>query len=182
MSQPPEKYTIRYQLMAVARDVLTISAVVSVLGGIFWTLTRPYLAPFLDLPQKVAEINARLAPIAQPHLVEFKGIGLVINQNKMVTGETLRILYNLKRNADCTTDVEQIFVNVDTGAKTLTSTIRATQAPVSNDFSSFILELPIPSNLPDGRYSYFPRLIPINCGIYQAYTGTMTEIFEISNG
>lgn len=182
ISQPPEKYTFRYQMMAIARDVVTISAVVSVLSGILWTLTRPYLAPFLELPAQVAEINARLAPISAPHLVEFEGHGIVLNGVEVVRGEEIRILYNLRRNADCATEIEMSFINVDTGTLISTGTSRAVQAPVTEDFTYFILALTVPQTLPPGRYSYFPRLTPLNCGIYQAYSGAMSTPFTVTRG
>jgi hypothetical protein len=180
MSETPEKMTLRYQMMAIARDVLTISAVISVMSAFFWTLARPYVEPFLDLPTKVAEINARLAPISQPHLVEFKGNAILVNGSRFSRGSEMVILYNLKRNASCETQVDLNFINVTTGAKLNAGTIRAVQAPVTDDFAPFILSLVVPPSLPNGRYSYMPRMMPQNCGIYQDYNAVMSEIFEVN--
>jgi len=174
------KPTIRYQLMAVARDVLTISAVLSVIGTLFWFVSRPYIEPFLDLPTKVAEINARLGPITQPHLVEFHGHGMIVSDDEVYRpGGQIRILYNLRRNADCATELEYSFVNVDTGSIISTGTGRAVQAPVTEDYTYFLLSLTVPQNLGPGRYAYFPRITPLNCGIYRPYRGALTEIFRV---
>lgn len=175
------KTTWRYQLMAIARDTLTVSAVVSLLATVAWFFVRPYALPFLTLPEKVAEINARLAPLSSPELVEFRGSGLLVNGSKFTHDGTVRIMYNLRRNADCATEVEYSFVNANTGSKVTTGTGRAVQAPVTEGFTYFILNLPIPDSLLPGKYSYFPRITPMNCGIYKTYNGAMSEIFEVTN-
>jgi len=184
--------TIRYQMMAIARDVLTISAVLSVVGSIFWFMSRPYLTPFLELPEKVAQIQAQLAPLSDPKIVEFNGNGKIANlvprqrgedggQGLPIfkPGEIMRVLYNLRRNADCATQVEVTFIDVKTGSKLTTGITTATQAPVTSDFTFFILNREIPNNLPDGIYSYYPRIIPLNCGIYRPYNGVMSDLFEV---
>lgn len=174
-----KKYSIRYQAVAVARDVMTISAVITLLSAIFWFVARPYLTPFLELPEKVAEINARIAPFTSPHLVEFKGPAYVIGEKSIARGGNIRLMYNLRRNADCDTEILFSFVNVDTGTTITTGTGRSVQAPVTEDFSTFFLMLHIPENLPTGNYSYYPRLTPINCGVYRAYNGALSEPFEV---
>jgi hypothetical protein len=173
------KITVRYQLMAMARDILTISAVLGVLGSGFWFVVKPYLDPFLELPTKVAEINARLMPLARPHLVEFNGHAMILSSKTIPQGGSLRLLFHLRRNADCSTDVDHAFINVDTGARIAGETVRAVQAPVTEDFTSFILSIKVPIFLPAGRYTYFPRIVPINCGIYQPYNGAMSDVFEV---
>ena len=130
------KYTWRYQIVAMARDVLTICATISVLGGILWVFVSPYLEPFIELPEKVAQINARLAPLAQPHLVEFEGQGLIISDKVVKRGGNIRILYHLRRNGDCETEVDLSFLNVDTGARISVGSTRAVQAPVTDDFTT----------------------------------------------
>ena len=172
--------TFRYQAMAIARDVLTISAVVTMLSGIFWFIAKPYLQPWLELPERMAEISLRIAPLTRPQLIEFNGPAMLLNGDKFEPGDTARLLYHLRRNADCATEIEVSWIDVETGAKVVTGTMRAVQAPVTEDFTSFILALRIPANLPDGRYSYFPRLTPLNCGIYRSYNAAMSEVFEVA--
>lgn len=184
--------TFRYQAIAIARDVLTISAVLSVAGSVLWFAARPYLQPFLDLPEKVAQIQVQLAPISEPKLVEFQGTALILNGDAhkkgqesgkgfpvFEAGDNMRLLFNLRRNADCATEIELTYIDVRNGSKIVTGTQRATQAPVSSDYTFFILQRRIPENLPPGIYTYYPRIIPLNCGVYRPYNGNMSDIFEV---
>lgn len=188
------KLTLRYQAIAIARDVLTISAVLSVVGSIFWVLASPYLKPFLELPEKVAQIQAQLAPISDPKLVEFQGIAMILNRDAhgwgheagggfplFKRGQHLLLLYNLRRNADCATQIEVTFIDIRSGSKIVTGTLPAVQAPVTTDFTYFILQREIPANLPPGLYTYYPRIVPVNCGVYRPFNGNMSEIFEVTS-
>lgn len=187
MSQPPEKLTLRYQLGAIARDVLTIVAVIGLLTTGLGFITRPYTQPFLKLPTELAQLQLQLAKVQvdlsevrDPRLVEFNGHAIVINDDRIyVPGSSLRLLYNLRRNASCATELEVGFFNVTDGTRIISGTRRAVQAPVTEDFQPFLLRLRIPPDLPDGVWSYQPRIIPIDCGIYGSYLGALSEPFRV---
>lgn len=174
------KYTVRYQVVAMARDVLTISAVVTMLSTVFWFAAKPYMQPFLDLPEQVAKLSAAVSSLSNPRLVEYDGYGIILGPRELRAGERATILYHLKRNADCATEVDVSFMNVNTGVKINTHTIPALRAPVSEDFSPFILSLEIPENLPPGEYVYTPRFNPIRCGIYRPYNFGISEPFTVT--
>jgi hypothetical protein len=185
MEQTPQKMTLRYQLAAIGRDAITITTVVGLLLAGFGFLTRPYTQPFLDLPMQVSQLQLQLAQtqlelaeIREPHIVDFKGHGIIIGPREIFSGQTIKILYNLRRNASCVTDLEVGYINVNDGTRLVTHTTRATQAPVTKDFAVFLLRHSV-QDLPPGTWSYQPRLIPVDCGVYGPYNGAMTEPFTV---
>lgn len=187
MNQTPEKMTLRYQLMAIARDVVTIATVVGILSGAFWFVARPYVTPYLELPADIAEFRTdlakfqiQLAEVRVPRIVDFAGIGLIASSKEVRPGDRLLILYNLRRNAGCPTEIEVGFIDAENGTRIVTHTQRAVQAAVSAEFSPFLLRLTVPTNLPPGRYSYQPRMLPIDCGVYGPYLAALSEIFTVT--
>lgn len=186
MEPPTKPYSLWHHLVAVGRDALTISAVVSLLATAFWFVAKPYLSPYLDTPKVLGELRKdivalqiQLADTAQPRIVEFQGIGLVTGEDSVRAGDRITILYNLRRNASCATEIEVAFIDVSNGTRIVTHIQRAVQAPVSDSFAPFLINLQIPAELPPGRYSYQPRISPIDCGVYKSYLGTMTSIFRV---
>lgn len=188
MAQPSEKYTLRYQLVAMARDAMTIITVVSTLTVGVLFLAKPYTQPFFDLPEKLAQLQLQfaklqldLAEIREPRLVEFEGHALVIGDASAVyaPGETIRLLYNVRRNASCVTELEVRFFNVLDGTQLVTHSERAVQAPVTEDFQPFLVRFVIPQGLPDGMWTYQPRVIPFECGVYGPYLAAMSEPFTV---
>lgn len=188
VGQPPEKYTLRYQLVAMARDVGTIVGTLVVIGGIVSFLTKPYTQPYIELPKQLAELQIQLAKmqlelaeVREPRIVDFIGHAIVLGHRdkEIFPGSSIRLLYNLRRNASCATDLEIGFINVGDGSRIVTHTQRAVQAPVTEDYLPFILRLRVPLELPPGTWSYQPRLIPIDCGVYRPYLGAISEPFHV---
>ena len=164
------KKALEYLLISVF-----FSGVVSAVGY----LAREQITPYLQLPEKVADIEEVLDTYVEPELVEVRGLGLVLNANDEVRiGGTLLVGYTLKRNASCDSNVEEIFLNVDTGIETRTRVTPSVKAPVTNDFLFF--RVPIPTTgLTPGQYVYFPRITPVDCGVYGDYCIPSTEVFRI---
>lgn len=178
------KYTIRYQAVAMARDVLTISAVTSLLATGFWFAIKPYAQPFLDLPQQVAQLTSIVAPITNPRLVEFDGYGIILDNGSgypsVEPGDRIRIMYHVRRNVDCDTTIDLIFMNVNTGIKIQYGSIPAIRSNVTNDFSPFIFSLEVPEDIPPGSYVYAPRFNPILCGVYKPYNFAISQPFKVT--
>jgi len=179
----PKKITempgMRHHLAAVGRDVLTISATVSLLGTLVWFAAAPHLMPWLLIPEQLAAFEDKLNGLARPRLVEFQGTALLVDKGPFKPGDDVRFVYNLRRNADCTTDIQVSWYSVRTGVRITTAVVRAVQAPVTTDFAPFILTRKIPENLPDGLWVYYPLVVPVDCGVYRPYNGNMSEVFEI---
>jgi hypothetical protein len=184
-TQAPERSTLRDQLVAMARDVGTVVTTTVALGATVAFITRPYTQPYLDLPKQLAEMQIQLASlqielseVREPHIVDFDGPALVIGEQEIVDGQTIKLLYNLRRNASCLTDVEVGYINVDDGTRIVTGTMRAVQAPVTEDYAPFLLRHRV-SGLPPGTWSYQPRLTPVECGVYGPYMGALSEPFTV---
>lgn len=175
---------IRHHLAAIGRDILVLGALLSMLGGFIIAVSRPYWEPFAKMPENVAliqrqivEMQTAIADAITPRIVEFDK-ALAINET-VVRGETLRVLYFLKRNASCATDVEPIFLNVDLNIPYYATVFPAQRAPVTDEFIGFIVTVPIPDDIPPGRYVYMPRINPIECGVYQPLRVMPTTIFRV---
>lgn len=188
VSEPAEKLTLRYQLVALARDMGVIVATVGTILALVGLAARPYTQPFLELPEKLGELQLQLAKtqlelaeIREPRIVDFIGHGIVLGHRdqRIHPGSSIRLLYNMRRNASCATDLEIGFINVSDGTRLVTHTQRAVQAPVTLDYAPFFLRLRVPPELPPGVWSYQPRMVPLDCGVYGPYLGAISEPFHV---
>lgn len=183
------KKGIWHHLVAGARDILVISAVLTLMSGIAVTMTRPFWEPFASIPENIkelqinqAELKSVVAQGLRPQIVEFEGHAQIIGKKVVKPGDTVTFLYFLRRNASCATQVERKFFDVDRGITVTTATVMANQAPVTDEFLLFRVDVKIPNTLPDGRYSYSPTLNPLECGVYDRMTVVPSEIFEVRRG
>jgi hypothetical protein len=160
--------------------LLAVSAGGVVIGGSM-TVARPYIdawfqgefleasEPILVAIRKLQESNDRLASqiaLVDPReLLEFNGAPILLRES-VRRGETIPVLYSLRRTEDCPTTIIVQFVSgelqrVDTA---LTYSIEATRSRVSRDFGNFVVDVRIPAGTQPGRYSYQPVAVPENCG------------------
>lgn len=186
MKESDTKLTLRYQAAAIARDVMTIAAVVGLLSSAFWVVARPYLVPYLELPQQIAEfrrdiakMQLQLAEIRVPRIVDFDGLGQIIDGEDVRPGGTITVLFSLRRNASCATDIDVYFFDVNKGSKFFSHTMRSVQAPVSNEYDLYLYRIRVPGDTPPGQYIYYPRINPVECGVYGPYNGAATTPFTV---
>ncbi len=57
--------------------------------------------------------------------------------------------------------------------------IPSIKASVSLEFDDFAFKLFVPQDLPVGMYSYFPEIIPIDCGVYETVIPPMSLPFNV---
>ena len=183
------KKSMWHHIVAAGRDILVVSAVLTLMSGIAVTITKPFWKPFADVPAKLQELRltqqelkATLSKAIRPEIVEFRGKSQIVGNKKVRAGGTMTILYFLRRNASCKTQVERRFYDVDRGVHISGPTLEAQQAPVTENFIPFKLDIDIPIFLRPGKYIYTPTLLPIDCGIYTRMTVLPSEIFEVING
>lgn len=182
-------------MIAGLRDVLVVCAVISLLFGGLSAVLRPYWEPFAELPGQImglqqeladtnielAELRANLTDLTEPRIVEFQGIGVVTSEKAVKAGGAISVLYSLRRNASCDTEVQRIFYDVDRNVFVQAGTFWAIKAPVTTSFIPFtVTDIEIPKNLRPGRYVYYPELTPVDCRPYGAIRVPMSSVFEVT--
>ena len=191
------KKTVWFHLVSGARDIIVVITVLSILLGFVGFAFRPYWEPFAELPAKVAEIEAKSAErerlflerlgelqatlnkTIEPQIVEFEGKPQLVNGPIYRPGETIRLLYFLRRNATCITDVEINFYDVDRNVFINFGVREAVRAPVTRKYIPFPVDVVIPQNIRPGRYVYAPDITPIDCGVYGTMSVIPSQIFTI---
>lgn len=169
------------QLLLSMAAVVTL--VTSIIGYLFLTWTD-----WKDVPERIANLeDAQARLIAQmnintPEALSFLGTGIV-PFNKVESGKTIQITYTLRKNIDCRSEVYVRFFDHsnNTVAASYTYKIPAVRTPVSRVYSNFTTNVKIPDDLPSGIYSYYPEIVPLDCGIYPPVVPPMSEAFEVVN-
>lgn len=166
---------------SIARDVLTMLAVMSAAASVIIALTRPYWKPFAELPENVLELQAQVADLvaSPPRLLDFAGRPVVIDASDAKPGGYIVLGFVLRRNASCDTDVRPFFVNVETGVTVVGNVFPAVKAPVTADYIWFSLSVSLPDHIRPGRYVYFPEIVPKECGVYRPIRPPQSDIFEV---
>lgn len=181
-------------LVDFGKQFLVISAVLGVLSTAAVNITRPFWEPFASIPEEITQIKLelqnnlddirqisdRISNSLTPQVVEFDGPGVIVNEGLVVRGGDLTLVYFLKRNVDCRTEVEGIFYNVDTGIPYPGVPSQARRAPITNIFILFPVTVDVPDDIPPGRYIFSPFLNPEDCGIYGRIRVPLSEIFEVA--
>jgi hypothetical protein len=192
-----EEYTtkgLRHHIVAGARDILVVSAVTSLLFTVAAFSTRHVWEPFANLPTELAEVQIQLLETRRElnvisgsfretqeyHIVDFDGPGQVQTGDGITPGSTINVLYFLRRNANCSTRLEPRFYNVDTNTYFVAESRFAVRAPVTETFGLFTVPVPIPRDIPPGRYVYAPLLEAVDCGVYRSQQVPPSTIFEVS--
>ena len=158
-----------------------VSLVISVIGYLVLTWTD-----WKDVPDRIANLEtAQARLIAQmnvntPEALSFQGTG-VVPFNRVEQGGVVQVTYVLRSNIDCRREVHVRFFNHESNtiASSFSYVVPAVRVPVSRGFTDFTIPVRIPENLPPGVYSYFPEIIPIDCGIYPPVLPPMSEAFEV---
>lgn len=147
----------------------------------------PVVAPnWAELPQNVQNNTATLEVITNqltsdtPQILEFRGL-LIPGQRIVQAGDTINMAMVIRRNTSCDTIIRVQFYDhvTNTIASRQTYDIPSVKASVSLEFDDFAFKLFIPQDLPDGLYSYFPEIIPIDCGVYETVIPPMSLPFNV---
>ena len=180
-----KKKNLWHHIVAGARDIIVVTTVISIISAITVATTRPFWEPFADIPEVLAQQQEDLAALSievsrrlKPEIVEFEGKAQIVSGGNVLPGETITFLYFLRRNATCETKVLTRFYDVDRGINIVTGTTIASQAPVTQSFIPFRVDIKIPI-LPSGRYIYNPTINPVDCGVYKEMAVIPSEIFEV---
>ncbi|OAN76665.1 hypothetical protein A8B82_14795 [Sulfitobacter sp. EhC04] len=160
--------------------VLLIGGVVTLLSGLMgWSFLR--WSEWREVPARLLAVETRLAALPDklsPNILDFRGIGLV-PQRTVERGGLLTVVYVVRRTIDCETTVRVQFFNHDKNLTVYGYDMPAVRSPVSSGFSAFAARVRIPSDIPAGTYSYWPIIIPRECGVYGPTTPPMSEPFEV---
>lgn len=188
---------IRAWLQSLAKNILMFGAVSSLLGGVAWTIGKPfakemfrlwYIEVTADLLDEIgairetqSQILTRLERTDERDLLQFNGSPIVFPPTQARAGETIAIGYSLRRRVYCETD---IVVNFISGAlqrqdTSLSYTIPATLSRRSDEFGFVVIDVRIPDGTPPGFYSYAPRAVPVNCPGYAPVIVPPSPFFEV---
>ena len=181
------KKGLRHHIVAAARDIMVLGTLIVVIFGVIAQMTRIYWEPFADLPENVADIQREVAQVQSaltsdvfsPRIVDFQGRGIILPSQELEPGDTFRVLYNLRRNASCDTDVLPIFYDVDKNLSVTGPVTPAVKAPVTVSYILFPLRITLPPNIPPGRYVYAPEITPKKCGVYERIHVPPSDVFTV---
>lgn len=181
------KSGLRHHVAAMARDVMTIGALLGMVGSSAWFVFGDELKPYVQLPSKVESLHddlEGLRTVLTPEFIHFMGRAVVIkpDQQHVQAGGAVRLAYVLARQVSCDSLVEPLFINVATGVQWPGPTYRAIKAPVTSSPIWFVVPVPVPENLPEGDYVFFPRLTPLDCGIYGPIRPPASDVFHVAAG
>lgn len=172
-----------------ASDFTKLGVFLSMVFAVVWFAARPAVEPYLSVPQtqqlilsEQQSLKNLIDEVARPLILEFQGEGVILSAQRVYSpGDTVPIMYFLRRNATCQTRLELDFLEVDRNIIHNSGQTIARQAPVTSNFIPFPIDIVIPDNMPDGRYVYWPKANAIDCGRYSnhAVRVTPSEIFEV---
>lgn len=173
--------TLKEHLQLFLTIFAALSAVIGIIGWSFlrWSEWEGLPGKVRDVQVAVTEIRSSLGA-SRPQLLEFKGGGVVAS-GAVEQGGSITVVYVLRRVIDCPTDIVVRFYD---HARNIVNArhsyvVPATRSPVSLNYSTFPIPVTIPVDLPPGVYSYFPEIIPKECGIYGAFVPPISEAFEV---
>lgn len=154
-----------------AKGAAALVAAIGVVWAALWWALQPRVDEYFDtkLAQfrlELVDISTKLTRIEQAlpspkPFVEFVG-NATHEQGVYHAGETIELLYLLRRNLACPTTVNAQFWSYEsnTVASELSYQFQATQAATSIDFGLFAVRIRVPEGMKPGVYSYAPLLIP----------------------
>lgn len=171
-----------------AQLLLAMGAVVGMVSGlVFWVFAS--VSPYRNLPADVQElkagqiaIEARLATLSgtnSPQIVHFLGAGKIAVPRAKAGGR-IAVTYVLRRTIDCETTIRVRFFDYSDNTVLSAYNIDAVRSPVSATFNPFTVRVVIPKDMEPGKYSYFPEIVPLNCGVYGTIVPPMSDVFEVT--
>lgn len=181
MTQPKKgTFTFRDWIQLLVAMGAMFSMVLTAAGWVILTWTE-----WKDVPERLSGVEQGMGLLndrfgaMEPRVVEFSGGGIVAKPT-VARGGTLTVSYVLRRTIDCDTDIRVRFYDHSRNIVVSSYTIPAIRAAVSIRFAPFPVSVRIPADLPPGRYSYLPEIIPQNCGVYGPIVPPLSEAFEVT--
>lgn len=175
--------TFRLTIKDWLQFMIAISACLTILGGVFtWSFPRIF-PEWAAVPARIALLEASVDALSngRPKVITFEGGGIVAFPT-VRRGSSIAVTYILRRSIDCQTVINVRFwdhqVNTIEGSGSYQ--IPAVRAPVSPDLSPFTVRVRIPADLPPGRYSYAPEIVPVDCGVYGPIVAPMSQAFDVT--
>jgi hypothetical protein len=168
------------------KNVLTIAAVIGLLTTSV-TAGYTFYSTWKDIPSQVTELTQAVQTLVDvvereiPQIVDFVGGGILSDSGPFKAGDSPRFAYTLRRNVSCPTDILVRFYDHESGTinNSYSYIIPEVQSPVTRSFAAFSVPIRLPKDLPAGKYSYFPEIIPLDCGVYRTITPPMSEAFYV---
>jgi len=142
----------------IARILPVITAFGLTYGAIdrFWGET---ISAWKAVPERLDRIEARLGEVPELPFVEFMPTARMWPET-VQAGDTVRIVYVLRRNRDCAMTVDRQFQRVSASSidPALSTTERAATPPLTVGYEVFTVPLSIPASIGPGLYAYKPVL------------------------
>ena len=163
---------------------LSIVASVTVVTSAFaWAAAR--YTEITTIPARISTLEASIVSLesslgkTKPQLIDFQGAG-VPSKQVVQRGEIVNFTYLLKRNLNCDTQVFVRFYDHNNHRfSPITKIVPAVKSPVTRTFNIFSVPVVIPSDLPDGVYSYAPEMKPLDCGVYESFIVPLSLPFKV---
>lgn len=181
------KLSMKDRVVGWSKDLLTIIAALSILFSMAAVMFRPWIQPFMDLPQSLNQLSSSLAVLqsrvdgyGSPQLLNVQGIGQIIgNRNLPTEGGVLTVGYFLRRNASCETDIRIRFVDIERNQTIVTLTRPTNRAPVTASFIFFKVDIVVPEGFRPSVYAYHPEILPVDCGVYKPFSIAPSQYFTV---
>lgn len=165
---------------------VTLAASVGVVLSFLAWLSPKLFPDWAELPAKVVRVERQLDEVlgqigdARPSVMDFRG-GAIVAEQHVQQGDSITVVYVMRRTIDCQTTIRVRFFDHrrNTILSQHSNEVAGNQPPVSSNYSAFHVPVLIPTGLPPGAYSYFPEIIPIDCGIYGVQVPPISEAFTV---
>ena len=175
------------------KNMASTIASISILLGALTYIGKPHLEIWMDEREQATlyeiqeirddqrEIKNLLKGIQPEDLIEFKGIGYLLEDKVYEPGDVVKVMYNLRRNYACKTTIQVRFLEKYTGQydSSLTYNIPSTVASITEDFIIFIVTVRLPEEMKGGEYSYAPLIQPDCSKSSRPFTPPISEFFEV---
>jgi len=122
-----------------------------------------------NLTEQVADLVKLIESNSTHAFIQFEGVPHEISSGPYNAGDKVSFLYAVSRKIGCKTEVQNIWLNVDTRTVYQGESFIAIQAALSSRYVDFVAAPQIPEDAPKGRYVYWPILDALDCGIYDTH-------------
>lgn len=112
-----------------------------------------------EMPERLDRIEARLGEVPELPFVEFMPTARMWPET-VQAGDTVRIVYVLRRNRDCAMTVDRQFQRVSASSidPALSTTERAATPPLTIGYEVFTVPVTVPASIGPGLFAYRPVL------------------------
>lgn len=185
----PKENTWFHKIANWAGDFTKIGVFLVMISSVAWFAARPTLEPYINLPanqqlilSEQASLKSLINEVSRPTVLDFQGPAYIVDKKDFYRpGETVQLMYFLRRNVTCRTQLDLDFLEVNRNIVYSAGQTIARQAPVTDGYISFPVDILIPPSIPDGVYSYWPTARALECGRYSTSSQRVapSEVFEV---